>query len=28
LLAGEVLPQGKFIFLVREVLFKTPIKHK
>jgi hypothetical protein len=27
-LAGEVLPQGKFIFLVREVLFKTPIKHK
>ncbi len=27
-LAGEVLPQGKFIFLVREVLFKTPVKHK
>jgi hypothetical protein len=24
-LAGEVLPQGKFIFLVREVLFKTPV---
>lgn len=27
-LAGEVLPQGKFIFLVREVLFKTPVKRK
>jgi hypothetical protein len=27
-LAGEVLPQGKFIFLVREVLFKTPVKHR
>lgn len=24
-LAGEALPQGKFIFLVREVLFKTPV---
>jgi hypothetical protein len=28
LLAGEVLPQGKFIFLVREALFKTPVKRK
>jgi hypothetical protein len=27
-LAGEVLPEGKFIFLVREVLFKTPVKRK
>jgi hypothetical protein len=24
-LAGEVIPQGKFVFLAREVLFKTPI---
>jgi hypothetical protein len=27
-LAGEVIPQGKFVFLAREVLFKTPIKRK
>ena len=27
-LAGEVIPQGKFIFLVHEVLFKTPVKRK
>jgi hypothetical protein len=27
-LAGEVIPQGKFVFLAREVLFKTPVKHK
>jgi hypothetical protein len=28
ILAGEVIPQGKFVFLAREVLFKTPVKHK
>lgn len=27
-LAGEVIPQGKFVFLAHEVLFKTPVKHK
>jgi hypothetical protein len=28
ILAGEVIPQGKFVFLAREVLFKTPVKHR
>ncbi|HEY3865279.1 MAG TPA: hypothetical protein VGL54_04240 [Solirubrobacteraceae bacterium] len=28
ILAGEVIPQGKFVFLAREVLFKTPVKRK
>ena len=28
ILAGETIPQGKFVFLAREVLFKTPVKHK
>lgn len=27
-LAGEVIPEGKFVFLAHEVLFKTPVKHK
>lgn len=27
-LAGEIIPQGKFIFLAHEVLFKTPIRRK
>jgi hypothetical protein len=27
-LAGEVIPQGKFVFLAHEVLFKTPAKRK
>jgi hypothetical protein len=28
ILAGEVIPQGKFVFLAHEVLFKTPVKRK
>jgi hypothetical protein len=27
-LAGEIIPQGKFVFLAHEVLFKTPAKRK
>jgi hypothetical protein len=27
-LAGEVIPQGKFVFLAHEVLFKTPVKRR
>ena len=27
-LAGEIIPQGKFIFLAHEVLFKTPLRRK
>jgi hypothetical protein len=27
-LAGEVIPQGKFVFLAHEVLFKTPVQPK
>jgi hypothetical protein len=28
ILAGEVIPQGKFVFLAHEVLFKAPAKHR